>query len=354
MHRLVSLTVLASALLVGCDNRPEPRPHAVESSAPANSAAASSQVVDLVSGVSLGPVRVGMDRAELSTLGLPVKSIGGKALEVGPYSVFLEDGRVTSIDVELAKLPGVRIGGKVFTAGGGTDMAAIAPSLPGCGPVRTRLGGNAMICDGARTVLLGVGSVTLQVNAPKQAAEEMERDRRSYGAEKTPPPSDALWKHPGMNMSLRHPSWLEVHEKPDGASLQSKPLAEVENRSTDTGPRTKATPFVILVSVGHGKLFEVMKRAGVTVDLYFPTGREDSFKAGAGDERVTVAGKPGYSLFAADHDQHADRVFAEVAPGWTVEVQCRYVADLWKPRVPESEQAAACKRVIGTLTFDLR
>jgi hypothetical protein len=164
--------------------------------------------------------------------------------------------------------------------------------------------------------------------------------------------AEALWKHPGMDMSFRHPTWLKVQQKPDGAWLQSDVLAEVEDRSTDTGPN-RPTPFVIVISVGKGKLLEVMKRAGVSVDDYFPTGREDGFKAGAGAERATVAGKPGYSILAAVRGEHSEREFAEVAPGWIVEVECRYVADKYKPKVPVAAQAAACGRVISTLAIKL-
>jgi hypothetical protein len=301
-----------------------------------------------------------MDRAELSALGLPVTRPAAGDLAVGPYTVFLKDGRASRVHVRLADLPGLRVGGEVFTAGGGVALEAIARRLPGCTPLRHRLGGNAILCDGGRTELLdGAGNLAFEVNAPEQAEEEMKRDRQSHGGEQAgtaasaSPGAEALWKHPGMNLSFRYPSsWLGVQQKPDGARLQSEVLAEVEDRSTDTGPPTLPTPFVIHISVSRGKLLEVMKRTWGNVNDHFPTGREESFKEeGIFAERTTVGGKPGYSFIAADHDQHTNFVFAEVAPGWTVEVECRYVSDMWKPKVLGTAQAAACGRVIDTLAF---
>jgi hypothetical protein len=182
MLRLASITVLTSTLLVACGNTAELPAHpagAATSSAPTASAAAPASVVDLVSGERLGPVRVGMDLAALQALGLPVKQGPGSAVAVGPYEVYLKDGQVSSIRVELADVPGVRIGGKIFTADAGTTIEGIAATLSGCSPVYPNLGGNVILCDGAKTALFGWGR--LEVNVPQHAAEMVESYRRSYG-----------------------------------------------------------------------------------------------------------------------------------------------------------------------------
>jgi hypothetical protein len=123
-----------------------------------------------------------MDRAELSALGLPVQRANIGDLDVGPYEIFLRDGREAFIHVDLDKIPGVRIDGQVFKAGAGAAIRTIASSFPRCEPLRQREGADAILCDAARTELIeGWGSVSLQVNGPAFAAEQLESDRRSYG-----------------------------------------------------------------------------------------------------------------------------------------------------------------------------
>src|SRR5262245_31480884 len=70
------------------------RPAASATAAATSSASASSAVgpiVDFVPGASIGPVKVGMTRAEVEALGLPVKPGPLKSdITVGPYVVGLD------------------------------------------------------------------------------------------------------------------------------------------------------------------------------------------------------------------------------------------------------------------------
>lgn len=185
-------------------------------------------------------------------------------------------------------------------------------------------------------------------SAPSAAASTSARPVAA--ATSAPAGAEAIWKHPGMDLSFRHPTWLKVQPKPDGATIQSEVLAEVEDLSDD-GPPTRPTPFTITISIRHGKLLEVMKRG--YVDQYFPTGREDSFKPSESADRDTVGGKPGYSFYGAWNGEQSVVTFAEVAPGWIVEISSGYVADKHKPKVSVREQMAAYNRVIATLAFKI-
>lgn len=78
-------------------------------------------VVDVVPGVSLGPVRVGMTRAELSALGSvqndPSGQLGKNVQVLGPYFLTLANDVVTTVEMTPSENDtGVRIGNTLLTA----------------------------------------------------------------------------------------------------------------------------------------------------------------------------------------------------------------------------------------------
>ncbi len=150
---------------------PEPRSSAAASAASAPSAPSAGAVVELVSGVSIGPVRVGMTRAELDGLGLPTKrgSIPAEIL-VGPYVATFDGDRVGSVQVALDELPGaVRVGGAVFDRTAKT--AAIIAKLQGCSPPESNIGATVTACEGGRTLVIAGGPPGL----PSLAVQSAER-----------------------------------------------------------------------------------------------------------------------------------------------------------------------------------
>src|SRR5688572_11444038 len=87
---------------------------AAATSAP--SSASAPGIPELVSGVRIGAVRIGMTRAELDAVGLPTKpdAVPGYVV-AGPYNVLFDGGRVAWISVALRDMPsGARVGGAVF------------------------------------------------------------------------------------------------------------------------------------------------------------------------------------------------------------------------------------------------
>ena len=109
--------------------------------------------------VGIGMLRLGMARADLDRLGFPVKE--GAILEVGPYRVSLDEGRVAAIEITLPAFPqGVRIGTDPIPPTE-KDVARIAKQLRACGKVDvtvdTRAGKSEMTCADGTAHVKAVG-----------------------------------------------------------------------------------------------------------------------------------------------------------------------------------------------------
>lgn len=117
----------------------------------------------LVPGASIGPVKLGMSRAEVDALGLEVgvsPANGGDAEVqlVGPYRTVFAGDRVLSIEVALAQQP-VRVGEVRFD--GSAKAADLRAALPLCADVHlaagsepvTHQGDSVMPCDGGTTLI---------------------------------------------------------------------------------------------------------------------------------------------------------------------------------------------------------
>jgi hypothetical protein len=332
-------SLVALAFLVGCSGSSSGAT-GVDAAA---SAAASPAIPELVAGTSIGPVRVGMTRAELDALGMPAKAgLLPNEVIVGPYVASFDGDRVGSVFVALRALPaGVRVGGTVFQAAGATDTA-IAAKLSACAPVQHNEGADVIVCDGGRAQVIAGGPtrvLSLMVRSAERAAP-----RGAAG--------EAVWKHPGMDMSFTYPAdWMKASLKPDGATVKSEVLGKIEDRSGNGADQPAA--FTITISVRVGGLFDVMKsNPAVPVKTLFPAGTEASFAPDPGfADRLTVAGSNGYRIQMGSHDAHQDLVYAQLSPRWTLEVTCSYLGDMAKPKVPMAVQKKACERVLSTLSI---
>ncbi|MFT3766537.1 MAG: hypothetical protein QM820_13640 [Minicystis sp.] len=314
---------------------------------------AAAAAVDLVPGTSIGPVRVGMTRAEIDALGLPTKPGPLTAsVTVGPYLARFDGDRVASVIVELRDLPaGVRVGGATFD--GTAKIEAIAAKLQGCGAVQHNEGASVITCDGGRTLVIAGGPPGLP-SIEVLAAEHAAKVPPQNAVVAANPSSEATWKHPGMAMTFSYPDkLLKVSPKPDGATLVSEVLGKIEDRS-DQG-KDRPSPLKITISVRAGALLDVIKSSGIMqVNTLFPGGTEASFKEEKDfSERITVAGSKGYSALMGSHDVWQEVVYAQVAPRWTLEVTCDYVGDTFKPKVSLAVQSQACHRVLSTLALKL-
>ncbi|MEP7125619.1 MAG: hypothetical protein ABJE95_32105 [Byssovorax sp.] len=95
-------------------------------------------------GVGIGRVHLGMTRADLEKLGLPIKD--GPMLGVGSYRVVLEADHVVIVEISLASMvDGVRVGGELVPTGE-KDVERIAKSLPGCGKVEATPDDKTITC----------------------------------------------------------------------------------------------------------------------------------------------------------------------------------------------------------------
>ena len=124
-------------------------------------------------GVGIGQVRLGMTRAELEMVGLPISQ--GPMLQVGSYRVVLEADHVVVVEVSLASLPqGARLGGEVI-APTEKDLTRITKSLQGCGgKVNLKPDESEIACAGGTAHVKATGPqvvVTIDVVTKERAAK---------------------------------------------------------------------------------------------------------------------------------------------------------------------------------------
>ncbi|MCY1054614.1 hypothetical protein [Nannocystis sp. SCPEA4] len=334
MHRLANSCAALVVLALGCSSgaeNPKAAPPARPEAAPAASktpAPAPSDVVELVSGVGIGPVRVGMTRAELDAAGLATQpGATSDAIVAGPYMATFEGDRVASVRVRLADLPaGARVGGAVFTAGSGTTIQTIAEKLPDCGPLSANVGGDEIVCDGGKTQLLAAGPpgiVTLAVHGPARAAKLVA------------PAGEGKWTHPQLPLSFSYDArLLEVSPRPDGAVLKSEILGKIEDRSGEG--KDKPQPLVITVAVRGVKRSEALATEKIA--------EKDC-------ESASMAGQAACLFRAGSHDMQQEQIFAEAGANETLQVTCDYLGDMGSPKVPFEEQLKACRQVFESLAY---
>ncbi len=113
----------------------------------------------LVSGRSLGAVRLGMTTAELRALGAlqeTSRRVDQVTYSLEPYALTVRNDRVTRVAVTVARHPGgVRVGTLQVRAD--TPIEDVTAVLPGCGPVELNRGGAVAVCDGGQTRVMRVG-----------------------------------------------------------------------------------------------------------------------------------------------------------------------------------------------------
>ncbi|APR84789.1 Hypothetical protein A7982_10138 [Minicystis rosea] len=347
---LVSLIACVAACTPGSSGPTEKTAHSATPPAPSASSAAATTAPVLVPGESIGPVRIGMTRADLDALGLPTKK-GPMSTDVtvGPYVASFDGDRVGGVSVALRELPGgARVGGAVFD--GSAKIQAIAAQLRGCGPTHENTGASVILCENARALVIGGGPP--QLPSIEVVSAERAQKLLAKSGDAPAPTSEATWKHPGMAMSFTYPDkLLEVRQKPDGATLKTEIIGTIEDRSGHG--KDRPSPFQMTISVRVGPLLDVMKSSGaVPVSTLFPGGNEQSFKEEKDSaERLTVNGSQGYRISSGSHDIFEDRVYASLGPRSTLEVICAYVGDMAKPKVDFGTQREACGRVLATLSI---
>jgi hypothetical protein len=124
-------------------------------------------------GVGIGQVRLGMTRAELESLRLPISE--GPMLQVGSFRVVLEADHVVVVEVSLASLlQGARVGGEVI-APTEKDLTRITRTLPGCGlKVDIKPDESEIVCGDGTAHVKATGPqvvVTIDVMTKERAAK---------------------------------------------------------------------------------------------------------------------------------------------------------------------------------------
>ncbi len=117
-------------------------------------------VTEVVPGVSIGPLKLGMSRAELKSLGYVAKPVtpedDGQAISVIPYLIVLRDEKVDSIEATVTQMPkGLRIRGKVLSPR--STFAQTGAAFADCEPLRRGLGGDSFRCEGKRLLVKSGG-----------------------------------------------------------------------------------------------------------------------------------------------------------------------------------------------------
>ncbi len=159
-HSILGLVILTLLAALACDRRSNSEPvnaatRARESAgAPATQSTAAT--VAVVPGRSVGPVSLGMTRAEVDSLGLEVHP-SYSAMTI-PFTAYYDDqGVVTSVGVSLRYAPGdITVGEVVIPRGASAQQAA--ELLADCEEGDVRIGGNITRCrDGGLAVAVGSG-----------------------------------------------------------------------------------------------------------------------------------------------------------------------------------------------------
>jgi hypothetical protein len=159
MTRRTILLALFPLALLACASPDPPAAMPTASAQPAASTAPTSApaaAVPLEVGKRIGPIALGMTRAELDGLGMAVEE-GAHDLRVGPYRVMLEAGKVGFIEVQLLDLPGGLSIATTTVPSHDKDIQRIAKLFDGCGELEIRIGGNIIQCAGGTVVLAAAG-----------------------------------------------------------------------------------------------------------------------------------------------------------------------------------------------------
>lgn len=121
----------------------------------------------LIPGQAIGPLKLGMSRAEIAGLmPHPSGQMGPDVGVVGPYDVVFANDKLTSIAFTLTgTTTGLQVGDHTVPASASLDD--VARAVPDCGPPEAREGGTVITCSNGRTLIKLVnGQVEVQVLEP--------------------------------------------------------------------------------------------------------------------------------------------------------------------------------------------
>lgn len=331
---------------------PAPRP-SITAAPSATASAAPVVIPELVPGVSLGPLRLGMSRADLPTTATRHDGPFIHDVTIPPYAVRFDSGQAGSLFVELRGLDtGLRLGGATFDAS--ATLPAIAAKLQSCTPVQRVDNADFVSCEAGRVLLTSgspPGPVSIELLSPERAVRlpPMAPDDTTDPAD---PKFESAWTHPDMALSFRYSNKLfQVTRKADGALLMGPLLGACHADSTDRNARPVALAIAIAVRK-EPVLAVIAENPVLSFTTLFPDGTDDSFaEHWDASERVTVAGNKGYRLQLKPNGAREDITYAALPSGGTLQIVCTQLAGELKPGIAMDVQDSACERVLETLTF---
>lgn len=131
----------------------------------ATAAAQDATCPEIKPGVSIGPVRVGMPRADLDKLKLTIQpGFNENNLKVGALQVYLKDGVVEAVGADSGAVSCVTLHGKNQLKLDETPMEEIAARFTGlCGPHQFNTGATVIDCKNGLSILQHLGGKELRV-----------------------------------------------------------------------------------------------------------------------------------------------------------------------------------------------
>lgn len=122
--------------------------------------------VEVVPGVSIGPIRLGMTRTEVGKLGLAdAPGFTASVRMIGPYEVVFDKDVVTAVSLDLGKTTsGVHIGDKVIPRA--ATLAAAAKLAPSCMAPAVVEGGTVIWCANHALIIKQGEGKTAKVRGP--------------------------------------------------------------------------------------------------------------------------------------------------------------------------------------------
>ncbi len=130
--------------------------------------------VEMTPGKSLGPIAIGMSRADLERSGLALQP--GPIMtwfEIGPYTVRMENDQVATIGLDGAHGLCVRVAGQDVSLE--ESLEDLTQAIPGqCGPAQFNIGATVVDCAAGVMLLQHRAGIDLRVLAATPVVEDEE------------------------------------------------------------------------------------------------------------------------------------------------------------------------------------
>lgn len=131
----------------------------------ASTASAGPKCPKVTPGKSIGPISLGMSKADLVKTGLKVKARDARWVTVGPFEAMLKKDKVVSISADSTRNSCMLLGKNKIKLDKAslTTLAAAAPTK--CGPIQINLGATLAECEDGLSLVSPRGALQIRVTA---------------------------------------------------------------------------------------------------------------------------------------------------------------------------------------------